>query len=135
MGLREQFTGWNPRLWAGWRPNGAGEQKPNHYRDMARTAWANRAHPVYAYRVLTRGACDGCSLGVAGLHDWTIDGVHLCTTRLNLLELNTADAIDPLVLSEVGPLRSRRGDQLRALGRLAHPMRRRRGEAGFRRVS
>ncbi|HYZ97704.1 MAG TPA: molybdopterin-dependent oxidoreductase [Acidimicrobiales bacterium] len=135
MGLREQFTGWNPRLWAGWRPNGAGEQKPNHYRDMARTAWANRAHPLYAYRVLTRGACDGCSLGVAGLHDWTIDGVHLCTTRLNLLELNTADAIDPLVLSEVGPLRPRRGDQLRALGRLAHPMRRRRGEAGFRRVS
>ncbi|HET9291775.1 MAG TPA: formate dehydrogenase, partial [Actinomycetes bacterium] len=93
MGLREQLGGWNPRLWAGWRPNGIGEQKPNHYRDMARAAWSNRAHPVYAWQVLTRGACDGCALGVAGLHDWTIDGVHLCTTRLNLLELNTADAI------------------------------------------
>ncbi|MGH9216950.1 MAG: molybdopterin-dependent oxidoreductase, partial [Acidimicrobiales bacterium] len=116
-------------------PNGLGEQKPNHYRDMGRVAWANRAHPAYAYQVLTKGACDGCALGVAGLHDWTIDGVHLCTTRLDLLELNTADAIDPLVLSDVASLRSRTGGQLRALGRLGHPMRRRRGEPGFRRVS
>jgi molybdopterin-dependent oxidoreductase alpha subunit len=135
VGLREQFTGWKPRLWAGWRPNGLGEQKPNHYRDMARVAWANRAHPRYAWQVLTRGACDGCALGVAGLHDWTIDGVHLCTTRLNLLELNTADAVDPLVLSDVAALSGHSGGRLRALGRLGHPMRRRRGEPGFRRVS
>ena len=135
MSLREQFGGWNPRLWAGWRPNGLGEQKPNHYRDMARAAWANRAHPLYAWEVLTKGACDGCALGVAGLHDWTIDGVHLCTTRLNLLELNTADAIDPLLLADLAPLAGRTGAQLRALGRLGHPMRRRRGEPGFRRVS
>lgn len=135
MGLREQFTGWNPRLWAGWRPNGLGEQKPDHYRDITRAAWANRNHPRYAWQVLTRGACDGCALGVAGLHDWTIDGVHLCTTRLELLELNTADAVDPLVLSDVAALRGRTGGQLRALGRLGHPMRRRRGDAGFRRVS
>jgi molybdopterin-dependent oxidoreductase alpha subunit len=135
MSLREQFTGWNPRLWAGWRPNGIGEQKPNHYADMLRVAWANRAHPVYAWKVLTRGTCDGCALGVTGLHDWTIDGVHLCTTRLELLELNTTDPLDPLVLSDLAPLRGRSGGQLRALGRLAHPMRRRRGERGFRRVS
>src|SRR5918995_5856835 len=102
---------------------------------MARVAWVNRAHPAYAYRVLTKGACDGCALGVAGLHDWTMDGVHLCTTRLNLLELNTADAVDPLLLADVAPLAGRTGAQLRALGRLGHPMRRRRGEAGFRRVS
>jgi molybdopterin-dependent oxidoreductase alpha subunit len=129
------LTGWNPRLWAGWRPNGVGEQKPNHYADMARVAWANRAHPLYAWDVLTKGACDGCALGVAGLHDWTIDGVHLCTTRLNLLEINTADAIDPVVLSDVAALSGRSGGQLRALGRLGYPMRRRRGETGFRRVS
>ncbi|HEX6420423.1 MAG TPA: molybdopterin-dependent oxidoreductase [Acidimicrobiales bacterium] len=135
MGWREQLTSWNPRLWAGWRPNGIGEQKPNHYGDMARAAWTNRGHPRYAWQVLTRGACDGCALGVAGLHDWTIDGVHLCTTRLELLELNTADAIDPVVLSDVAALRRRSGRELRALGRLGHPMRRRRGEPGFRRVS
>ncbi len=135
MSLREQFGGWNPRLWAGWRPNGIGEQKPNHYRDMARAAWANRVHPRYAWQVLTRGACDGCALGVAGLHDWTIDGVHLCTTRLNLLELNTADPLDPILLSDLAALAGRSGKDLRDLGRLAHPMRRRRGEPGFRRVS
>ena len=135
MGWREQATGWRPGLWAGWRPNGLGEQKPNHYKDMAKVAWANRNHPVHATRILTKGACDGCALGVAGLHDWTIDGVHLCSTRLNLLELNTADPFDPLIASDVAALRGRTGGQLRALGRLGHPMRRRRGEPGFRRVS
>ncbi len=135
MGWREQLTGWRPGLWAGWRPNGMGEQKPNHYKDMAKVAWANRNHPVYATQILTKGACDGCALGVAGLHDWTIDGVHLCSTRLNLLELNTADPFDPVIASDVAALRGRTGRQLRALGRLGHPMRRRRGEPGFRRVS
>jgi molybdopterin-dependent oxidoreductase alpha subunit len=135
VGLKEQFGGWTPSLWAGWRPNGIGEQKPNHYRDMAQVAWSNRAHPRYAWQVLTKGACDGCALGVAGLHDWTIEGVHLCTTRLQLLELNTADALDPILLSDVAPLAGRSGGRLRALGRLGHPMRRRRGEPGFRRVS
>jgi molybdopterin-dependent oxidoreductase alpha subunit len=135
MSWREQFTGWNPRLWAGWRPNGVGEQKPNHYREMVKTLWANRSEPRYTLDILTKGACDGCALGVSGLHDWTIDGVHLCTTRLQLLELNTAKAFDPDVLADVEPLRSRSGAQLRKLGRLAHPMRRRRGERGFRRVT
>jgi molybdopterin-dependent oxidoreductase alpha subunit len=135
MGWRDHLTGWHPSLWAGWRPNGIGQQKPNHYKDMATVAWANRAHPVHAARILTKGACDGCALGVAGLHDWTMDGVHLCTTRLNLLELNTADPFDPLIASDVAALRGRTGAQLRALGRLGHPLRRRRGEAGFRRVS
>jgi molybdopterin-dependent oxidoreductase alpha subunit len=135
MSWREQFGGWNPRLWAGWRPNGVGEQKPHHYRDMAKTVWVNRRHLGYAWQVLSKGACDGCALGVTGLHDWTIDGVHLCSTRLELLALNTADAFDPAVLGDVESLRSRSSTQLRELGRLAHPMRRRRGERGFRRVS
>src|SRR5690606_41184973 len=59
----------------------------------------------------------------------------LCTTRLDLLELNTADPFDPVVLSDVAALRGRTGGQLRALGRLGYPMRRRRGERCFRRVS
>jgi molybdopterin-dependent oxidoreductase alpha subunit len=122
-------------LWVGLTPYGIGRQKPNHYRDMLEIAWDNRAHPKYAWDVLTKGVCDGCALGVAGLHDWTIDGVHLCTTRLRLLELNTADPFDPLVLSDVAALRGRSGAQLRRLGRLGHPMRRNGGERGFRRIS
>jgi molybdopterin-dependent oxidoreductase alpha subunit len=135
MSWREQLTGWNPRLWAGWRPNGVGEQKPHHYRELARTVWANRAHPRYALDILTKGACDGCALGVTGLHDWTLDGVHLCTTRLHLLQLNTMDALDPAELDDVDRLRGLSGAALRQLGRLGHPLRRRRGEPGFRRIS
>ncbi|MEO6317267.1 MAG: FdhF/YdeP family oxidoreductase [Acidimicrobiales bacterium] len=134
MGWHEQLAGWKPSGWVGLRPNGIGLQKPHHYRDMAKVAWANRAHPKYAIDVLTKGACDGCALGVAGLHDWTIDGIHLCATRLNLLELNTADPLDPVLLADVGTLTGRTSTQLRRLGRLAHPMRRRRGEVGFRRI-
>jgi molybdopterin-dependent oxidoreductase alpha subunit len=85
--------------------------------------------------VLTRGACDGCALGVTGLHDWTLDGVHLCTTRLKLLELNTADAFEASVLADVATLRRLSSTELRQLGRLGYPMRRRRGEPGFTRIS
>lgn len=124
-----------PELWAGWSPNGIGQQKPDHYGEMVRTVWANRAHPKLAWDILTKGVCDGCALGVAGFHDWTIDGVHLCTTRLRFLEVNTADAIDPEVFSDVSVLRSYSSTRLRELGRLAYPMRRRRGEPGFARIS
>ena len=89
-----------PDLWVGLAPNGIGQQKPHHYREMAQVAWDNRAHPKYAWDVLSKGVCDGCALGVAGWHDWTQPGVHLCTTRLRLLEVNTADAVDPLVLAD-----------------------------------
>jgi predicted molibdopterin-dependent oxidoreductase YjgC len=74
--------------------------------------------------------CDGCALGVAGFHDWTLDGVHLCTTRLNLLPLNVAEPFDHDVLGDVTWLQNLPSDELREMGRLAHPMRRRRGEPG-----
>jgi molybdopterin-dependent oxidoreductase alpha subunit len=124
-----------PELWVSPRPNGVGLQKPKHFREMAEVVWDNRAHPGYAWEVLRRGVCDGCALGVAGFHDWTIDGIHLCTTRLRLLETNTADPLDPAVLGDVASLERLSGAELRKLGRLGHPMRRRRGEAGFTRIT
>ena len=126
---------WRRDLWVGFKPYGAGETKPNHYGEIARTVWENRRNLRYAWRILRRGVCDGCALGVAGFHDWTISGVHLCTTRLNLLKVNTMDALDPSVLADVESLRARTGKELRDLGRLPYPMVRRRGEPGFRRVS
>ena len=133
MSLEEQIRGWNPDNWVSvTHLNGIGLQKPRHEKEMVRTALANLSHPKYAWDVLTKGVCDGCALGVAGLHDWTMDGTHLCTTRLRLLELNTADPVDPVLLSDVEPLRRRTGEQLRGMGRLGTPMRRRRGERGFR---
>jgi molybdopterin-dependent oxidoreductase alpha subunit len=134
MGKRRR-RGWSPATWAGLSPNGIGQQKPNHFLEMAKVIWENRRHPLYAWRVLSKGVCDGCALGVAGFHDWTIEGVHLCTTRLKLLAVNTADALDTQVLRDVRPLGSRSGAELRALGRLGHPMRRRAGEPGFTRIS
>ncbi len=116
-------------------PFGMGARKPRHFRDMARVAWQNRDNLGYAWKVLSRGVCDGCALGVAGFHDWTIDGVHLCMTRLNLLRLNTMPAMDDARLADVSTLAHLDNRRLRDLGRLAHPMRRRRGERGFTRVS
>lgn len=128
---------WDRRSWAGLSPNGIGQQKPNHYLEMAKVAWENRRHPLYAWRVLRKGVCDGCALGVAGFHDWTISGVHLCTTRLRLLSLNTADALDHALLADVTALERQHATpkQLRALGRLGHPMRWRAGDRGFERIT
>jgi molybdopterin-dependent oxidoreductase alpha subunit len=125
----------NPRLWASRIPRDPGEQKPNHYLEMARVAWANRDQLPYAWRILTRGVCDGCALGTTGLKDWTLDGVHLCMVRLELMRLNTAPALDPERLADVGRLAGLSSQQLRDLGRLPEPMLRRAGEAGFRVVS
>jgi molybdopterin-dependent oxidoreductase alpha subunit len=122
-------------LWASLRPNGAGLTKPNHYMDMLRVAWENRRALPYASRILREGVCDGCALGVAGLHDWTMDGVHLCTTRLSLLRLNTMGEMDHGRLADVEGLRRLSGAELRDLGRLAYPMVRRAGDPGFTRVS
>ncbi len=115
-------------------PFGLGQTKPHHFRDMARVVWDNRDNLPYAWRVLSRGVCDGCALGVTGFHDWTIDGVHLCMTRLNLLRLNTMPALDPRRLEHVASLRGMDNEALRGLGRLPYPLLRERGDAGFRRI-
>ena len=115
-------------------PNGIGHTKPNHLAEMTRVAVNVRHAPKKAWRILNEGVCDGCALGVAGLHDWTLDGIHLCTTRLKLLEVNCAEPFDHSVLHAVSWLTKRSGTELREMGRLAHPMRRRRGDKGFRRI-
>src|SRR5215213_10174183 len=116
-------------------PFGLGQDKPGHFRDMMKIAWKNRDNLDYAWKVLSKGVCDGCALGVAGFHDWTIDGVHLCMTRLNLLRLNTMPALDHNRLSDVDDLRRVSNAELRELGRLPYPMLRERGDKGFRRIT
>ncbi len=118
-----------------WMPFGLGQVKPHHFRDMARVVWENRDNLPYAWQVISRGVCDGCALGVAGLHDWTVKGPHLCMTRLNLLRLNTAPALNPALLADHGRIRTLDNAQLRQLGRIAHPMLRERGARGFHRIS
>ena len=118
-----------------WMPFGLGQMKPHHFRDMARIVWENRDNLPYAWKVISRGVCDGCALGVAGLHDWTVKGPHLCMTRLNLLRLNTAPALNPALLADIGRVSTLDNAQLRQLGRIAHPMLRERGARGFHRIS
>lgn len=125
---------WKERLTV-LSPMGVGHTKPKHFRDMGKIVWKNRDNLSYAWKVLSKGVCDGCALGVAGLHDWTIDGVHLCTTRLNLLRLNTMPAMDHDLLADVSTLKDKDNAQLRELGRLAYPMLRKHGEKGFSRIT
>lgn len=117
-----------------WVPFGLGEQKPHHFLEMAKIAWENRRALPWAWKVLNEGVCDGCALGTSGLRDWTIEGKHLCLVRLNLLSLNTMGPLDPARLADVSALASLSSKQLRELGRIPCPLRRRRGERGFTRV-
>lgn len=126
---------WQPRFWASLKPFGIGEQHPNNFKEVGRALWENRTRPRYAWRIISQGVCDGCALGVAGLHDWTMEGVHLCNIRLRLLRLNTIGPFSPTLLNDVLPLHEKTGAELRALGRLPVPMVRQRGEPGFRQVS
>ncbi|HET9233231.1 MAG TPA: molybdopterin-dependent oxidoreductase, partial [Candidatus Eisenbacteria bacterium] len=105
------------------------------YLEIARATWDNRDRPGYAWRILKDGVCDGCALGTSGMRDWTQDGVHLCWLRLSLLRLNTMPALDVAQLADVAPLRQLSERDLRRLGRLPHPLLRRRGDAGFKRIA
>ena len=129
--------GFNPGMWASPIPFGLGEDKPKHFRDMARIWWTNRDQLEYATRILKEGVCDGCALGTTGIRDYTLEGVHLCTIRLELLRLNTMGPLDAELLRDVGRLERETGsaEALRELGRIPHPMIRRRGDAGFERIS
>src|SRR3982751_4459919 len=121
MASHEIKRNWKSRLKAAV-PFGLGQTKPKHFRDMAAVVWKNRDNLSYAWKALSRGVCDGCALGVAGFHDWTISGVHLCMTRLNLLRLNTMPALDHSLLEDVSKLEGLTNAQLREWGRLADPM-------------
>lgn len=116
-------------------PFGLMSTKPRHFRDMFKIAWQNRDNLGHAWKVLSKGVCDGCALGVSGFYDWTIDGVHLCMTRLNLLRLNTMRAFDPGILSNIGILRNQSNAKLRELGRIPCPLLRKKGEQGFQPIS
>ncbi|WP_126426339.1 FdhF/YdeP family oxidoreductase [Brevibacillus marinus] len=128
-------TSWKPSLWASLVPLGLGKVKPHHIRDTMKLVYENRDNLPYAWRILTQGVCDGCALGVSGLHDQTLTGPHLCTTRLSVLRLNTMPALDPKWLEDVDELRKLDSAQLRKLGRIPYPLSRKPGEKRFRRIS
>jgi molybdopterin-dependent oxidoreductase alpha subunit len=126
--------GWKDQL-ISLVPLGLGQTKPHHFTEFPKILWQNRDNLPYAWKVLSRGVCDGCALGVAGFHDWTIDSVHLCMTRLQLLRLNTMPAMDPALFDDVASLQRLSNAELRELGRLPYPFLRERCRNSFRRIS
>ena len=126
---------WDKKSWVSLAPNGIGQVKPNHYAEIVKTIWRNRDELPFALRILTKGVCDGCALGTTGLHDFTMDGIHLCMVRLDLMRLNTMPALDVKRLEDVNRLARMTSAELRELGRLPYPMIHRRGERGFTRTS
>lgn len=124
----------DPSLWASLKPFGIGEGRPNNYLEIARAISQNRDRLPYAWRILKHGVCDGCALGTSGMHDWTMDEIHLCNVRLRMLRLNTMPEMHPRELADVRSLRGLRSAELRELGRLPCPMLRKHGDAGFRRI-
>ncbi len=122
--------------WLAWFPFGLFvKTKPRHFREMLQVLWDNRWRWRYAWRILTRGVCDGCSLGPRGLADDVIPGVHLCLTRLKLLKLNTMGPIDDSALGDIEALRKLDNGQLHRLGRVPYPLIRKRGARGFSKIS
>ncbi len=133
--LKTLQTHINPKTWASWKPQGLGEVKPHHLYETLKVAWDNKDELKYAWDILNKGVCDGCALGTTGMKDFTMDGIHLCTVRLNLLRLNTMPALPKEALDDVEALRQLDSKALRDLGRLPFPVMRFRGEKGFKRVS
>jgi molybdopterin-dependent oxidoreductase alpha subunit len=125
----------NKRNWVSLIPYGLNQQHPNNYRDILESVWENRDNLEYAFRILSDGCCDGCSLGTSGMRDWTMKGIHLCAVRLQLLRLNTMPAMDARLLEDAGRMRGLPERQLRKLGRLPVPMVRRKGDRGFNPIS
>jgi len=114
MSRREKWI--DPRGWAGVKPFGIGEDRPNNYGEIAKALLENRDRAGYAWRILHQGTCDGCALGTKGMRDWTMREIHLCNVRLRLLRLNTMPALDGTALSDVGGLGRRTSAELREMG-------------------
>ncbi|MBS3680293.1 FdhF/YdeP family oxidoreductase [Ornithinibacillus massiliensis] len=126
----------DPKLWVSKVPFGLGKVKPHHIRDTMKVVWENKDNLPYATRILTQGVCDGCALGVAGLKDQTLKGPHVCTTRLNVLRLNTMGPIKEDILhADIKELQKMSSTELRKLGRIPYPLIRKPGDRNFRRIS
>jgi molybdopterin-dependent oxidoreductase alpha subunit len=125
-----------PKHWVSPIPFGLGKVKPQHFRDTMKIAWDNKDNIGYATRILTKGVCDGCALGVSGLYDQTLKGPHICTTRMNVLRLNTMPALkEEIIHADIDELRKYSSTELRKLGRIPYPLIRRKGERKFSRLN
>ena len=125
---------WNRSNWAGLAPNGVGQVKPNHYLEMAKVVWRNRDQLPFAWRILTRGVCDGCARWArpeSAISRWT---ACTCMVRLELMRLNTSPALDVRRLEDAGELARMTAAELRELA-IALPDAAAAGREGISRVT
>ncbi len=108
---------------------------PHPYRDLLGALWENKRDLPYAWNILKRGVCDGCSLGSDGLRDNVVGGLHLCTNRFKSLRLHTMGALERSVIKDVSRLQALKPEKLSSLGRLAYPLIRRRNDRGFAQIA
>ena len=118
-----------------WIPFGLGQAKPRHFREMLRVFLANRDNLSHAWKVLSRGGCDGCAPGASGFNDATLHGFHWCLPRFQLLRLHTLPVLDERILGDAAGLALLNNAHLQTLGRLPFPVLRERGQTGFLRIS
>ena len=124
---------------SGWAssPTGWARRSPTTTRTWPRPSGRTATTCPYAWRILQQGRVRRLrARRRRASTTGRITGVHLCTTRLNLLRINTMGALDPAVLGDVA-----RAAQLSRPGAARpRPPRRTRwcagaGEPGFTRVS
>ena len=72
---------------------------------------------------------------MAGFHDWTIEGVHLCVRAAEFASAERDAGTGCEVIEDVSKLKLLDNAQLRELGRLPYPMLREKSAKGFRRIS
>ncbi len=108
---------------------------PHPYRNLLGAVWENKRHLPYAWNILKRGVCDGCSLGSPGLRDNLVGGLHVCTGRSKSLRLNTMGALAPSAIKDVRRLQALKPEKLCFLGRLAYPMIRWKNDRGFAQIA
>ena len=108
---------------------------PHLYRDLLGALWENKRDLPHVWNILTRGVCDGCSLGSYGLRDPVLGGLHLCAGRFESLRLNTIGPLKLSTVRDVWRLQTLNRKKLRSLGRLPHPMIRRKTDRGFSQIT
>src|SRR5439155_145820 len=76
---------------AGLVPFGMGQTKPHHYSEILKTIWHNKRAPLFTWRVLRDGVCDGCALGTTGLKDFTNEVYYVAGKVARFLGTNHVD--------------------------------------------
>ena len=127
---------WNKDTWVSLAPNGIGQIKPNHYLEIGKTMWRNKSELPFAWRILTQRGLRrlrAWHFRHSRLHDGRRAPVH-GPAGSDAPEYDACTRCEESSKTQV-ELARMSAAELRELGRLPYPMIRKRGDAGFTRVT